>query len=232
MSNRITKLVGRFALALLSLPVVALAGDKIRVACVGDSITFGAGIESPETNAYPAVLGRLLGDGFDVRNFGVSGATLQKKGDLPYWGCPEFEDVTRFDPQVVVIMLGSNDSKLQNWHEKEAFIGDLREFVDHFLRLPGGPKIWLCRPPPAFGLFFAIRDSVLEREVIPSVDQVAREKALGIIDVHALLAGKPDLFSDGIHPNAEGARLIAVAVQQALSSPVASQTPGAASKVE
>src|SRR5882672_9957229 len=77
----------------------------IRVACVGDSITFGAGVENREINNYPVVLGRLLGSRFEVRNFGVSGATLLKKGDKPYWNEPAFKQVDGFAPQAVLLML-------------------------------------------------------------------------------------------------------------------------------
>ncbi len=208
------------------------AGEKIRVACVGDSITFGEGVEHAESNAYPAVLARLLGDGFDVRNFGVSGATAQKTGTYPYWSLPEFEAATQFNPQLVVIMLGSNDSKLRDWRSREEFIADLAALVDHFREIPARPRVWLCRPPPAYGFFFAIRDSVLQREIVPCIDQVAREKGLGVIDIRTLLSGKSDLFPDAIHPNAEGAQLIAEAVYQALNTPGVNKDGPGASKVE
>src|SRR5258706_4947261 len=79
----------------------------IRVACVGDSITFGAGVENRETNCYPVVLGKLLGARFDVRNFGVSGATLLKNGDLSYWKLPQFEHLSEFAPQGIILALGT-----------------------------------------------------------------------------------------------------------------------------
>ena len=89
------------------------ADGPIRVACVGDSITYGSGVENREQNAYPAVLGRLLGERYEVRNFGVGGATLQKRGDKPYWSLDAYKDVTLFKPHIVVIKLGTNDSKPQ-----------------------------------------------------------------------------------------------------------------------
>src|SRR6266480_5558323 len=73
----------------------------IRLACVGDSITCGVGVENRESNCYPVVLGKLLGARFEVRNFGVSGATLLKKGDLSYWNLQPFEELTGFAPQVI-----------------------------------------------------------------------------------------------------------------------------------
>src|SRR5579864_433492 len=88
--------------------------EKIRVACVGDSITFGACVPEREKNCYPAVLGGLLGDKYDVRNFGVNGATLLKKGDLPWWNVDAYKSATDFNPDIVIIKLGSNDTKPQN----------------------------------------------------------------------------------------------------------------------
>src|SRR5882757_5476065 len=70
----------------------------IRVACVGDSITFGAGVENREFNCYPVVLGKLLGRRFEVKNFGVNGATLLKKGDLSYWSVAQFGQLSAYAP--------------------------------------------------------------------------------------------------------------------------------------
>src|SRR4051812_11154381 len=103
------------ALTLLLLPSFALAAEKIKVACVGDSITAGAGVQDPGHNAYPVVLQRLLGDKYEVKNFGVSGTTLLKKGDSPYWNQKAFKAATAFAPDIVIIKLGTNDTKAQNW---------------------------------------------------------------------------------------------------------------------
>ena len=68
----------------LLLCTVTYAQNKVKVACVGNSVTYGAGIENREINAYPAQLQRMLGDGYEVMNFGKSGATLLNKGHRPY----------------------------------------------------------------------------------------------------------------------------------------------------
>jgi hypothetical protein len=98
--------------------------ETIRVACVGDSITFGAGIKDRKNDNYPVVLGRSLGEMFEVRNFGVSGATLLKAGDFSYWKTPAFKAATNFDPHVVVIKLGTNDTKPQNWKHAVQYAAD------------------------------------------------------------------------------------------------------------
>lgn len=71
-------------LLLLLLPVTTFAKDKIKVACVGNSVTYGAGIENRESDCYPAQQQRMLGENYEVVNFGKSGATLLKKGHRSY----------------------------------------------------------------------------------------------------------------------------------------------------
>src|SRR5688572_13260471 len=87
----------------------------IRVACVGDSITYGYGIKDRERDSYPAQLGALLGSKWDVRNFGVNGATALKKGTRPYSGLQAYQDALAFEPDIVVIKLGTNDTNAKSW---------------------------------------------------------------------------------------------------------------------
>ena len=188
----------------------------IRVACVGDSITYGAGVKNRAKNNYPKVLGNLLGPGFETRNFGVSGATLLKRGDKAYWTQPEFVKVGAFKPNAVVIKLGTNDSKPQNWGFKENFADDLAAMIDYFRDLPSKPKIWLCLPVPVYEAKWGINEPVVYGEIIPIIRRVAREKRVPVIDLHETLSGKSELFPDRIHPNAAGAAIIAATVKTAL----------------
>ena len=185
-------------------------GRKVRVACVGDSITFGAGVEDRDKNHYPAVLGGLLGTSFEVRNFGRSGATLSRAGDLPYWGT--------YAPDVVVIKLGTNDTKPQNWKGKEAFAKDLEALLDHFgsLRTKPGTKVWVCLPVPVFATQWGINAKTLEEGVLPVLMDVCQRRKVPVIDLNDALAGHPEMFPDTIHPNAAGARLMAHTIFQAI----------------
>jgi lysophospholipase L1-like esterase len=185
------------------------AAEPIKVACVGDSITFGAGVEKREENAYPKVLGRLLGDGYEVRNFGVSGATLLRKGDNPWWKLGVFKQATDFAPALVVIKLGTNDSKPQNWKFKDEFAKDYGDLIDHFAGLPSKPKICACLPVPVYETKWGINEAVVKGEIIPVIRQVAIAKKATIIDLYTALSDKPELFPDKIHPNAAGAALMA-----------------------
>lgn len=205
------------AIVLLVPALHAAEARPIRVACVGDSITFGAGVESREKNHYPKVLGELLGAKYEARNFGRSGATLLKQGDLPYWKTREFEAATGSQPDIVVLKLGTNDSKPQNWDQHKAdFAADVRALVEHFQALPTKPRVFVCLPVPVYETKWGINEPVVKGEVIPVLQQVARDMRLPTIDLHTALSGKPEMFPDKIHPNAAGAKLIAETVAKAL----------------
>ena len=195
---------------------VAAHTGTIRVACVGDSITYGAGIKDRKQQSYPAQLGRMLGQKWDVRNFGVSGATLLKKGDKPYWKQKAFQQALACEPHVVIIKLGTNDTKPQNWKHEADFAADCQAMVDRFGALATKPRIFLCRPVPAFPGKWGIRDEVVREGVIPVVDRVARQKQVGGIDRYKALPGRKDLFPDTVHPNAEGAGLMAKEIARVL----------------
>jgi len=198
--------------------VVVVAGASVRaelVACVGDSITYGAGIPDRLHNSYPAQLEGILQEydtAWEVRNFGVSGATLLHDGDRPYIRESAYLDAQASDPDVVIIKLGTNDSKPHNWVHKDEFIADYGRMIDVFRSLPGGPDVWICKPVPAFRVNFSIRPDVIRDEILPLVEQVAREKDVPVIDLYTALLDGGHLFPDGIHPNAEGAGVMARAI--------------------
>ncbi len=187
----------------------------IRVACVGDSITAGAG--SARGRAYPAQLQEMLGPKWDVKNFGVSARTLMRSGDYPYWKEKAFKSAQDFDPDVVVIMLGTNDTKPHNWVHSDEFYSDYRAMVEIFAALPCKPRIYVCRPcpVPAPGNY-GINERNVQLE-IPLINKLAKEHQLGIIDMHAALEAHPELLPDRVHPNTTGAMIMAETVYKVLT---------------
>ena len=191
--------------------------NPIRIACVGDSITFGAGVENRNVNAYPQVLDRMLGDSIHVMNFGRSGATLLKNGDLPYWKTDQFKQATEFQPDIVIIKLGSNDSKPHNWAHKDEYSSDLTDMVKHFRSLESKPIIYLCKPVPVPKAAFGITDEIVAGEVIPNVVNVAKSTKCRVIDLYTALMDMPENIPDGVHPNAAGAKQMAETVYKAIT---------------
>ena len=191
--------------------------ETIRIACIGDSITYGASVKNRIKDCYPAQLGRMLGEKWQARNFGVSGATLLKKGDLPYWNQQAFKDALAYNPHVVVIKLGTNDTKPQNWKYKNEFTADYANMIDRFAELPSSPRIWICQPVPAYGERWGISETRVKNELVPLVSRIAHSKHVPVIDLYGPLSDKPELFPDQIHPNAEGAHGIAREIYAALT---------------
>ena len=199
--------------------VLPVSAQVLKVACIGDSITEGAGVDNPTVNAYPIVLGRLLGTNYQTRNFGVSGRTLLRKGDYPYWNEAAFKNATNYLPNNVTIKLGTNDSKPQNWKYKDQFGRDLSDMIDVFANRPSHPRVFVCYPVPAYGLNFDINPDIIKNEIIPIIKQVAKQKGATTVDLYTPLSGRPDLFPDLIHPTAAGAAIIASTLHGALLQP-------------
>jgi len=183
--------------------------DLVRVACVGDSITFGAKIKDRENQSYPAQLGQMLGQGYQVKNFGRSGATLLNNGDQPYQQTPNFKSARDFKPNIVIIKLGTNDSKPKNWVHGDDFVADYVELIENFRALPSQPIVHICYPVPAFPGNFEITDKVIKENILPKIDTVAKKAKVKIIDLYEALSGREDLFPDRVHPNSGGAKIMA-----------------------
>ena len=192
--------------------------DAVRVACIGNSITFGAGIRNRSRDSYPSVLARMLGDNYWVKNFGVSARTMLNKGDHPYMNEPAYKNALAFNPNIVVIKLGTNDSKSFNWKYKADFMKDAQTMIDAFKVLPSQPKIYLCYPSKAYLTGDGINDDIISKEIIPMIKKLAKKNNLSVIDLHTAMDGMPEIFPDRIHPNEKGAQVMAKAVYQSISA--------------
>lgn len=208
------------------------AKKEIKVACVGDSITFGARLDDRGKDSYPAQLQALLGDDYSVENFGVGSCTLIRKGIPTVWN--ELPKIKESNPDIIIISLGTNDTcglgtcgDRKCWEYKDEFESDYRDLIDELSTWPSKPQIFLCAPSPMVletpGLNserlagLTVRKPRLQ-ELIGMIERVASEKNVGFIDLNEPLDHRPELFteSDGVHPNKEGYSAIAALVYQKL----------------
>ena len=127
--------------------------ETIRVACIGNSLTYGFGPKDRDTESYSAVLQQKLGVKYDVKNFGINGATLLRKGHRPYWDINEDTNSLEFRPHIIVIHLGLNDTDPRSWpNYRDDFFIDFKVLIDSYLSIDmeQKPKIWVCRMTPIF----------------------------------------------------------------------------------
>lgn len=206
------------AVIIIMTALTGLGKERIKVACFGNSITEGSGISDKISDSYPGVLQVLLGDDYEVRNFGISGYTLMLRTDRPLMSSDLFRRALDWNPDIVTIKLGSNDAKLRNDRIIATdFERDLSHMVGIMESLPSRPKIYLCTPAPATAIAYDINDSIIVCKEIPIIKKVAAEKGLEVIDLHESLQPYGDFFPDHVHPNEAGAIVIADEVYKALT---------------
>jgi Lysophospholipase L1 and related esterases len=196
-------------ITVISLAFALLASScAVKVACVGDSITEGAGLACQSQTGYPVVLNKLLGKHYRVLNSGRSATTLQKKGDFPYWTCKEFTNVFVYNPKIIIIKLGTNDTKPQNW-KMGNYEADYQALIDTFSTIKPKPVIYLCKPVPVFKTRWGINDSTVVNAVIPTLERLAAKNHLKIIDLYTSMKDEGGNFPDNIHPNEKAAAKMA-----------------------
>lgn len=194
--------------------------EPIRIACVGASVTFGRGLENRREECYPAVLQRMLDQHTgalpcQVRNFGYSGATASRGSNEPYWDTPSFTSATRYEPQLAVMMLGTNDAQFANAEARQSLARDYADLVEHFRTL--GAEVFASNMPPAFPPVAEIDFEALTQEVRPTIVQVIAELGIPMIDFYSPIADQREEFPDGLHPTAKVAKQIAEIAFDAIS---------------
>ena len=217
-------------LLLLGLPLFAkkpkaVPQRPLRVACVGNSVTYGYGLRNRDRDAYPVRLQQLLdatyGAGrFEVGNFGRSGATLLNRGHRPYMQQPEFRQAMDFKADWVVIHLGLNDTDPRDWPDwKEDFIPDYRALIDSFLVANPEARVLICLMTPIFDRHARFQSGTRDwhAQIQAAIRKVAGGANVQLIDLNTPLHSRPDLFPDALHPNPEGAQILARTVYGALT---------------
>ena len=216
----------------IQLPVKREEGN-LHVACVGDSITYGCTVPMCFLRRYPAALQRFLGTDYQVVAFGLNDRTLQNTGNKPYRKEKAFQQSKEYLPDCVVILLGTNDSKDDNWISEEAFQQQYIELIAEYRTLSSHPRILICTPPCAFSpinrFFYITNDAKLERIPVIAglVSTVAEKTGVELVDLNSLTDGKRELFGpDGLHPSAKGAKVIAEAIGRRIRADKGSFTGG------
>ena len=190
------------------------------MACVGNSVTYGLGISDRANNSYPSQLQQLLGDKYQVENFGKSGATLLRRGHRPYNEQPEYEAALDFAGDNVIIHLGLNDTDPRNWPNfKDDFIPDYIKLIEAFRDVNPECKIWICKLTPIAHRHPRFKSGTRDWywQIQQTIELLAESQNLGLIDLQEGLYSRPDLLPDALHPNAEGAGIIAKTVYQAIT---------------
>lgn len=190
--------------------------EPVKVACVGDSITYGTLLDNRDATNYPLVMDALLGNGFTVGNFGNPGSTLMNSADEPYRYSWECEASKEYNGDIVVMMLGTNDTKGINWKGIDAYAESFEAAIKEYESLSSNPKIYLCTPCAGLAATYDIRPDRI-KEIAEFVKDYGAKNGYPVIDMYSMTEDNWDLFVwDGIHPNVAGARMMAEKVAQAL----------------
>ena len=216
-------MIGKSSLMLsmaLIFSCVALAQEKIKVACVGNSITYGTGVENREVNAYPVKLQQMLGDQYEVGNFGKPGATLLNKGHRPYVKQQEYKDALAFAGDIVVMHLGINDTDPRNWpNYRDEFIGDYRSLMNDFRKVNPNVRFLIARMTPLSHRHPRFESGTRDwhAEIQQAIETIARAERVQLIDFHEPLYPYPYILKDAVHPDAEGAEILAKTVYEGIT---------------
>ena len=189
---------------------------KTVLLCIGDSITE----RNPSGGEnYVKQLEKMLGSDYEVKNFGISGYTMTKNDNNTYWECSKFKEVFQIKPDIITLMLGTNDAKSGIWsRNSKDFKADAQAMVDTFLTISPKPRLLLALPPQSFGGKYGISGSVIANEQVPILREIAKNTGIQLIDAHTPMNSK-DYFADGVHPNKTGCDLLAKIFYESLTMP-------------
>ncbi len=187
--------------------------NPVRVACVGDSLT--------QSSEYPFDLWNLLGhQNFDLRNFGAGATTVNLESDTPYMNTTIYHDALSFQPEIVVIMLGTNDAQPSLVPYNTSFVGDYVTLIRTFQDLQSNPNVWVVLPPPVYSdQEGKMNPEFFASTIIPAVADAANITGAPTIDVYSQMVGHPEYSTDGVHLSSEGAKVVADIVFAAITKP-------------
>ena len=188
---------------------------QTRVVCIGNSLTAGTGTTNPATKAWPAQLRTMLGSGYSLLNCGVSGSEMTKSGNSPFWNKTQFTTARNFDPQILIISLGTDDASTANLPFIGDYATDYVAMIDSFKVNGKNPIVYICYPAPVFGN--TAQNTVIHDQILPLIDQVHSLRESTVIDFYNPLLPYGSLFPDHLNPNDQGAASMARIVYNALN---------------
>ncbi|MFL1012279.1 GDSL-type esterase/lipase family protein [Flavisericum labens] len=215
----------------LSLNIAANAQeDRVKIACIGNSITQGSHLENPAEDCYPTQLREMLfktyGDTCVVNNYGLSGRNMLKNGPNPIWKEPKFHQALKWAPDICFILLGTNDSPPDLWADLgDEFLTDYLSMIDTLKSRNPSMKFIMGSPPPIWkghrygGDTWGKKhnDSIMVNSIIPKIETVSEKTNAILIDFHTPFVDRVELFPDYLHPNPVGANQIAKLILEVIS---------------
>lgn len=238
MNNQKTKPIYRIMSILLvlllacmiSMPSSAMLkpndNTKIKIACIGASTTVGFGA----TTSYPSALQTLLGDRYEVMNYGVNATTVQKDGvdggtPMAYMDTDNYTQSKNYQPDIVIIMIGANDSKPENWKDGENnFAEDYDELVSSYCNLASEPTVLIATDVWVQKTQWGINDATVSGYIAPIEKALAEKKGLPFIDLHAVTEGQDSYYiDDGVHMNDTGYAAIAAELSKKITTELTAQ---------
>ena len=191
---------------------LAAQDTRIRVACVGDSLT--------QSTSYPYTLWNLLGNQTcDLYNFGAGATTVNLASDTPYANTTVYQDALDYNADIIIIMLGTNDAQPSLVPYNDSFVADYKVIIQSFQASPETPDIYVVLPPPIYDSQGGkMNPEFFAQTLIPYIEQAADETGVPIIDVYSQMVGHPEYSTDGVHLTYEGGEVVADIIYSSIFS--------------
>ena len=190
------------------------APAPLRVACIGDSITAGVGLDAP----YPDLLRALSSNRWQVANFGVPGKTLLLRSGRAWADTPAARAALDYRPDIVVAMFGIND--LAHPDILPSFTDDGLAVLARFREANPAVRFYICTPTPlAPARLEAAANRAIRETLVPMIEDLAIRASASLIPIHLTYPCTLRRLPDGTHPDQEGARLLAATIHSHLAAP-------------
>ncbi|WP_449439170.1 GDSL-type esterase/lipase family protein [Pedobacter steynii] len=125
-----------------------------------------------------------------------------------------------FKPDVAIIHLGLNDTDPRDWPEfKDDFKSDYSWLIDTLRKQNPNVKLFICKLTPIFNGHPRFKSGTRDWywQIQQQIIEIAKANHTGLIDLTSALYNRPDLFADNLHPDKEGATIIAKTVYENLT---------------